>query len=593
MLNLLSNALFPYQPLVSKQQFSNLRSILRRRILPDLLKDADLQALPAQKLDYIFEQIPLAGFVAITEPILKKQLLQVANPGIQKVEKSQWKRFCTWLEAQEWYDPETAPIDPSLETSKPAYTHLPKGLKAAVIRLKKRQKTPAETFRLLEQAWSPHLRGQIQNFDHFCTTITQWRRRSMPPATLKTYHKSIQRLLGYRKKVQGLAPEALSLTDLLDVSVLQAYEAWSRERGISSNTIKLDLDVTVPIAQWSFHQAFPKESYRNPEPVKSVRAYRKTIIDRGDRPRVSDEACAERALSMSQCWEILCYLSWRCKDLERQHGVTTEVIDAWMDYLILAFLVTTGGRQREAREMAIKQLSVEENNVFMVTLPPEGHKTGNKTGKGRAYPLFVGPMRAEISADLQHYLNQIRPQNLGHDFLFFSRRNCSGKVKQSRRGDPIVNECYLSHLVPRLIACVTTHLYGIENTKWTAPHDFRRIMATWVCTYGKPEHLAIYAELLGHSMEMLVQIYNKMYPGALARQSLLAYDEIVAREKQVQALNTPGGSQQPTSIAHMSSTTLVDVLKKLVHKLWYSLTQRKRSELLEALTPAERELIES
>ncbi|WP_245939863.1 DUF305 domain-containing protein [Stenomitos frigidus] len=79
----------------------------------------------------------------------------------------------------------------------------------------------------------------------------------------------------------------------MDLSVLQAYEAWSRERGVSSNTIRIDLNVPVPVAQWSFHQSFPNESYGNPEPVKRVRAYRKTIIDRGDRSRVSDEASAE------------------------------------------------------------------------------------------------------------------------------------------------------------------------------------------------------------------------------------------------------------------------------------------------------------
>jgi integrase len=86
------------------------------------------------------------------------------------------------------------------------------------------------------------------------------------------------------------------------------------------------------------------------------------------------------------------------------------------------------------------------------------------------------------------------------------------------------------------MACVTAHLYGIEQAKWTTPHDFRRIIATWVCTYGEPKHLPIFAELLGHSMDMLVHIYNKTHPGALARQSLFAYDEIAAREERMQDL---------------------------------------------------------
>jgi integrase len=91
-----------------------------------------------------------------------------------------------------------------------------------------------------------------------------------------------------------------------------------------------------------------------------MRSYLKTIIiDYGDRPLVSDEACAERELTRQQCWEILDYLGWRCKDLEKQHGITPQVIDAWMDYLLIAFLVTTGARQRELRELQRQYLTLE------------------------------------------------------------------------------------------------------------------------------------------------------------------------------------------------------------------------------------------
>lgn len=445
---------------------------------------------------------------------------------------------------------------------------------------------------MLERDWTPHLRAQIQSLDRFCTTVSQWRRDPVAPATLEIYHQGIERVLGYRRD-QGIALEALDLTDLLDLSVLQAYEQSGRDRGLASNSIKTELRAAVPIAQWQFHQLFPNQDYRNPEPVKTVRTYTKTIVDRGDRPRVSAEAYAERELTMDQCWDILHYLGWRCKDLEKQHGITNQVIDAWMDYLIIALLVTTGGRQREIRELTVKRLSVEENGVFIVTLPPEGHKTGRKTGKGREFPLFVGPMRASLSEDLHHYLDEIRPKSLGHDFLFFSRKNRSTENRQWRRGDPIDDARYLSTHVSRLIARVTAHLYGIENIRWTTPHDFRRILATWVCTYGEPRHLPIFAELLGHSTEMLAGPYNRMHPGQLARQSLIAYDEVAARQEQIRGLNAPGAVRHPVSIAHMSQAALVELLKKLVRKLWHALTQRKQRELFEVLTPAEREVIES
>jgi len=399
-------------------------------------------------------------------------------------------------------------------------------------------------------------------------------------------------VFGFETTTQGRAIEALALIDLLDQSVLQAFVQGSRDRGISSNTIKVDLAAVIPIAQWQFYLSTPDENYSNPEPVKAIRSYLKTIvIDYGDRPLVSDEACAERALTRQQCWEVLDYLGWRCKDLEKHQVITDQVINAWMDYLIIAFLVTTGGRQREVREMRRQYLTLE-GNVIIVTLPPEGHKNGNKTGRGREYPLFVGPMQIALTTDLQYYLEHIRPQNLDHDFLFFIRQNVTTPSGQRRRGDAICNESYLSTTVPKLIAYVTAHLYGIEQAKWTAPHDFRRVIATWVCTYGEPKHLAIFAELLGHSMEMLVQIYNKMHPGALARQSLFAHDEIAAREERMQNFKTLSTPKAATSMSEMSQTALVAMLRKLVRKLWHALTQRKQNEMLASLSLIEREVID-
>jgi len=362
---------------------------------------------------------------------------------------------------------------------------------------------------------------------------------------------------------------------------------------MSSHTISTDVKVAIPIAQWQFHLSKPDENYSNPEPVKELRSYLKTIlIDYGDRPLVSDEACAERALTRQQCWEILDYLGWRCKDLEKQHGMTRQVIDAWMDYLMIAFLVTTGARQRELRELQRQYLTLE-GNVFFVTLPPEGHKTGHKTGRGREYPLFVGPMQSALTADLEYYLAHIRPQNLDHDLLFFLRQNQAKSHGQIRRGDPIRADTYLSTQVSTLVAGVTAHLYGLEQAKWTTPHDFRRIIATWVCTYGEPKHLPIFAEVLGHSMDMLVKIYNKRHPGALARQSPLAYDEIAAREERMQAFKSLGRAKAATSMSEMSSTALVAMLQKLVHKLWHALTQRKQEEVLASLSSIECEAIDA
>jgi integrase len=593
MAEMLSDFLLEYQLCSGKREFSNLRSILKRRILPGLLKLDGLQQLQGKNLDYIFEHIPLAGFVAIADPIFQNQILQLARSNTLKVEKSQWKRFCTWLQAHEQYIPDPAPLVPVSEAVQPAYSHLPKGTLKAVLALKKKRERTKEPIALLERDWTADLITQGQSFDSFLQTVTRWRKKAVTRTTLENSHKSIARVLGYRTREQKIAIEVLAITDLLDQTLLQAYVEFSRKRGLSSNTIRTDMEVVIPIAQWQFHLSKPDENYSNPEPVKALRSYLKTIlIDSGDRPLVSDAACAERELTRQQCWEILDYLGWRCKDFEKQYGITPQVIDAWMDYLMIAFLVTTGARQRELRELRRQYLTLEGNVIF-ATLPPEGHKNGNKTGRGREYPLFVGPLQSALTADLQYYLEHIRPQNLDHDFLFFIRQNITTPSGQRRRGDPIQADSYLSTRVPMLIACVTAHLYGIEQAKWTTPHDFRRIIATWVCTYGEPKHLPIFAELLGHSMDMLVHLYNKMHPGALARQSLFAYDEIATREERMQAWKFLGRAKAATSMSELSATALVAMLQKLVRKLWHALTQRKQQEVLASLSSIEREAIDA
>ncbi|CAA9361739.1 hypothetical protein AVDCRST_MAG94-3414 [uncultured Leptolyngbya sp.] len=105
--------------------------------------------------------------------------------------------------------------------------------------------------------------------------------------------------------------------------------------------------------------------------------------------------------------------------------------------------------------------------------------------------------------------------------------------------------------------------------------------------------MPIFAELLGHSMDMLVSIYNKMHPGALARQSPFAYSEIAAREERMQAFKSLGRAKAATSMSELSSTALVAMLQKLVRKLWHALTTRKQNEVLASLSPIEREVIDA
>lgn len=82
-------------------------------------------------------------------------------------------------------------------------------------------------------------------------------------------------------------------------------------------------------------------------------------------------------------------------------------------------------------------------------------------------------------------------------------------------------------------------------------------MATWVCTYGNPAHFPLYAEMLGHSEQMLRKLYAKIHPGELAAQVPVAYEEIAENEKRVtQRLRAAESRLRESVPQHLSPQTV-------------------------------------
>ena len=138
------------------------------------------------------------------------QRLQLARSNTLNVEKSQWKRFCTSLQAHEQYVPDPAPLVPVAEAVQPAYSHLPRGAFTAVLAQKKKREKTKGPIALLERDWTADLITQGQSFDDFLQTVTRWRRKAVTSVTLVHFHQSIARVLGYRTREQKIAIEVLS-----------------------------------------------------------------------------------------------------------------------------------------------------------------------------------------------------------------------------------------------------------------------------------------------------------------------------------------------------------------------------------------------
>jgi integrase len=579
MVKVLLEALEEYKALRGSEA-NNIRSHIKKRVLPELLTASEIERWQHKPLDVVLEQIPVAGFVVLASPIFERNRLQVENDNTRKVMKSQWKRFCNWLQAQDWYVAE--PIARALVVEESVtFTHLPK----AASQLKQSKQRTHGNYRLKESEVNPVLREQLQAFDQFCQTISQHRSASNRNITQAEYRQFIYAFLGWRKNIQQIESKDLDLAQFTDPTLLKAYVQWNRDRGMSSNTIEAYVRPVPLVAQFLFIRSSPDASSAEVEQtLKPLRDFRKGIVDQKDRPHASDEACQARSLTPAQCETIVEYLQWRCKDLEKEHGVTNQVVDAWMDYLIIALLVTTGVRQREIRELCPKRLVLEADGTYSVSLQPDDHKTGSKTHKGRGYPLFVGPMRKQLCADLTYYLESIRPQNLDHSYLFFSRKSTTSNGERRYRGTYISHAGVLSQLVPDLISQVAGHLFG--DAKRTTCHDFRRITATWVSTYGEPKHFAMYAEMLGHSEQMLKNLYAKVHPGALAAQVPFGREEITANEARVQ------GKTVQSAVSEMEAKLAeLEEFRTMSHQMWGALSKTKRKEFQETWTPKQCQLM--
>lgn len=577
-----------YQQFRGKQEAANIRSVIKTQLLPQLLPVLGLQSLQHKPVPYVLDQIFINGFIAIADPIVQKHLPLVENPKTRKVLKSQWKRFCQWLQEQKWYSHEPPQLRNCEEEPVPKFTHLPTGVAP-----KPRKVMNQWRGGLKKAELTPKLKQQLQDFHKFCQTISRDRQQANRDTSQKHYQDKILVFLGWLKNVKNVPVAELGLFHMTDLSLLKQYEQWNEQRGMASKTILTYLRTCISVCQFCFSQSYGGEELK--KKMKPFREFVNAIPDRKDRPRTSDEAYAERVLTRQQCETILQYLGWRCKDLQKQQGATDAVIDVWMDYLIIALLVTTGVRQREIRELSLERLSLNADGTYSVKLKPADHKTGTKTGKGRGYPLFVGPLQKQLSSDLSYYLDHVRPgQQLNHDCLFFIRHARTTEGIPRLRGDRILCSEYLSRRVPALIYKVTAHLFGPENAKATTCHDFRRITATWVCTYGSPTHFPLYAEMLGHSENMLRNQYAKIHPGAMAAQVPIAYQEIVENENRVTKRLEADESRVPGSIpqTHLASDgEQVELMRSMFKILWMALSKPKRNEVLQILTPAQRQLL--
>lgn len=494
---------------LNSQLIRNLRTTLKKYVLPGF----EVSAYALRNLDKCFTKVSLQVFIAEAKRCFEQAYQQALEQGKSeatlKNNRSNLYQFLKWLELQAWYQEVVQPTDIPERAPK---------MKAdiSIAKLHKgRKHAGAIPYALKDNELTTSLNQQIESFRSYGQS--EWLRTKkgdtpINDTTWGGYYKILLHFLGWLKNEIGFDVNDLDITLLADMDTLNEYLSWHFT--VKKNGYRNALNIGIAalnIAKWKYGPKSQRDDYSDCEQVLDIRDLNRRLSANipKDRRTTSQSALKEKLLEMEQCMEIVEYLrrccapKFSCGKERKIHAI----IDSWQDFLIAAILTYTPVRQKEIRELRIGKNLKREADGWWVYLTPDEHKTGAKTGKSREYPLFPCHLKERLTKDLDQYVNKLRPlANLNHDYLFFRPGN---NAYQGSRGETIKDANCLSGTVPKLFLRISALIYGVENAKCPSPHDFRRICATWVCKYGTPEEVAIYAELMGHSPTTFYAIYQQ------------------------------------------------------------------------------------
>lgn len=506
----------------------------------------------SRKANYaLLVQIPIHRFIETYDAGILEDIesLKVKGDKSAPIHLSVWKDFISWLSGCPDYHSQPqqlalAFLQPQLSYPKKAAKG--KGLKAC-IPLEKPSRQYL-VYGLKKSELSPNWEKNLEDLKRFCNIISpeeenrfgrergqKYKKKGMREVSFQNYQNYLLGYLGWISKcwinAQTGYPYRLveiSVELLYDLDCIKAYLAWHQEERENSNTMLHHIcHMVIKVAQWHLQQPIGICRDKAHPIIQALMTIRSQYNPKeGKRVRSSVDAIEKRMIEHSECEQIVAYLRDKAYFFERQYQEGKEkrsvMEDTWMDYFLIALLTYGGMRIREIYQMELRGKRLFYNtidNCYWCKLFPAEHKTSGD----RAYPLFPGPLQAQLTSDFSHYWNDIRP-SLPHQFVFFKRGGY-----RANRGDPISERP--SRIVKRIMFNASCELFSEKSAKGMTPHDFRRSSATWFAHYGHIEDAVIFAELHGHSVTMLLDLYAQVRQEKITEQASSAFNRTALREQ--------------------------------------------------------------
>lgn len=562
---------------LSSKSIRNLRTALKKSVLLGFgFSDKALE-----NLDQCFAKLTVREFVVnwrlYFDAFYQDALAKGKNEDTLRNYRSCLNRLHLWMQSELWYQevvqiteiPDRAPWMKSVASLQAAH--------------RGRRKSGEYPYALQEAELTPRLVEQLESLKSFLTAAYMPARRGEAAIrqcswyTRKEHimyflgwlHHDISKTFKYRScPLHGSQKklDELDITCMADRETIEDYIGWQLTvRGNGYKHAEAIGTTALAVAKWNFavNEKVPRQKgFDTCEAVSNIRAVMNELNPEAKRDRrtTSRQAFDEKLMDLEQCQDIVEYLRQCCapRTFAGHKRSNRRIVDSWQDYLLCAILTYTPIRQREIRELEIGKNLRREQDGWWVTLSPEQHKTGSKTGKEREYPLFPCHLKERLTRDLDKYIADWRSlENLDHNFLFFIRGTHARRGEG--RGKPIESTHHLSRLIPKLIYRVTAILYGKQNAKATTPHDFRRIFNTWLFKYGTSEDIEIYTEILGHSPEEARSTYQQVTSREKTERAERSFQQITERAE-ARKTQRSGSKNGDLSIPATDLKKLVTVL---------------------------------
>ncbi|MEB3311063.1 MAG: site-specific integrase [Snowella sp.] len=506
----------------------------------------------------LLSKIPVHGFIETYDAGIRNDIETLKTQGDKSAPThlSVWKEFSSWLSDRPDYVSKPNPdaialLEPKLSFPKRAAS----GKALDILIPRENPNRDYLKYGVLENELTPEWQQNLANLKKFCNVITpeeenrlyrergrKQNKKGMREVSFQSHKNHLLEYLGWFTKYEinpttghpyQLSDVSISL--LYDINPLKRHILWHLEvRHNSYTTINHICNMVIKVAQWDLQLPTHIPRAQCHSHIRDLMEIRSQYNPKyGLKVRTSPDAIEKRMMEHDECEQIVAYLRRKAIYIKQQWELGKEkrqyMENVWMDYLLIALLVYGGMRIREIYQMELRGKRLyfnEAEGCYWCYLFPSEHKTSGD----RAYPLFPGPLQQQLTDDLTCYLNQVRPQ-LPHNFVFFNRGR--GGIL---RGNIIQNRP--SRLVERIMLNTSHEIFGEEKAKAMTPHDFRRSSATWFAHYGHIEDAAIFAQLHGHSVDMLLKLYAQVRTEELTKQATSAYNRTDARAKLLQQQGT-------------------------------------------------------